>query len=160
GKRHGTTGATARCLIRRSRIRRASGLQRDNGKESGGRQQPGAGARICGSGLVHGGSHRYGLRKNASIAGLMDSRIYLDNAATAFPKPEEVYKAQDHAFRNCGNPGRGAHKFAIDSARTVFEARASISEFLGVGDPSRLVFTPGCTYSINIALRGLGLKRG
>ncbi len=91
---------------------------------------------------------------------MTDKIIYFDNAATSFPKPESVYVAHDAYFRTGGNPGRGAHKLALASARTIFEARTSIAKFLGAERDERLIFTPGCTYSINMVLRGCGLKRG
>jgi selenocysteine lyase/cysteine desulfurase len=78
--------------------------------------------------------------------------IYLDNAATSFPKPEQVYKAHDKYFRLAGNAGRGGHKLSIESARVVFESRLKIAQFLGVRRTECLVFTGGCTESINIAL--------
>lgn len=83
--------------------------------------------------------------------------IYFDNAATSYPKPEAVYQTQDASLRKAGNPGRGAHRLAVDSARTVFESRTAIAAFLGIASPERLIFTPGCTYSINTILRGLSL---
>jgi cysteine desulfurase family protein len=86
--------------------------------------------------------------------------IYLDNAATSFPKPESVYAAHDAYFRSAGNPGRGAHTLALHSARAVFEARTMIAEFLGADRDERLIFTPSCTYSINMVLKGVGLKHG
>lgn len=86
--------------------------------------------------------------------------IYFDNAATSFPKPEAVYAAQDAYSRRAANPGRGAHKPALDSARWIFEARLATARFLGLSHPERLIFTPGCTYSINMALKGLPLSRG
>lgn len=90
----------------------------------------------------------------------MSKIIYLDNASTSFPKPESVYQAHDEYARRAANPGRGVHKMALDSARTIFEARNSIAELLGVSHPERLIFTPGCTYSINTALRGFPFKQG
>ena len=83
---------------------------------------------------------------------------YLDNAATTFPKPEVVYLAQDEYSRQAANPGRGAHRLAMESARSVFEARNSVAALLGIKNVERLVFTPGCTHSINMALKGLGLQ--
>lgn len=81
--------------------------------------------------------------------------IYFDNAATTFPKPEAVYTAADSYFRGAANPGRGAHSLAMASANAVFETRIEIAQLLGIKDPSRLIFTPGCTYSINFALLGM-----
>lgn len=80
--------------------------------------------------------------------------IYFDNAATSYPKPEVVYREHDAYFRTAGNPGRGAHRLALESARLVFESRNTISDFLGIDNPERLIFTPGATYSINTVLRG------
>lgn len=82
--------------------------------------------------------------------------IYLDNAATSFPKPESVYVAVDHTLRHCGaNPGRGGHRMSLDAARLVFEAREAVAGFFGIRDASRLVFTSGATEAINLALFGL-----
>ena len=86
--------------------------------------------------------------------------MYLDNAATSFPKPESVYAAHDAYLRSAGNPGRGAHRLALLAARTIFEARTSLAKFLGAQFPERLVFTPGCTASINTVLKGIGLQQG
>lgn len=80
--------------------------------------------------------------------------IYFDNAATTFPKPEEVYKALEQSFRSAGNAGRGGHALALNNARTIFDAREYIADFLGVRAAERLIFTPGCTYSINMVLQG------
>jgi cysteine desulfurase / selenocysteine lyase len=78
--------------------------------------------------------------------------IYLDNAATTYPKPEEVYLALDREMRRSGNSGRGAHTLALNCARTIFESRESIADFLGVSRSERLIFTPGCTQSLNVVL--------
>ncbi|HEY9756658.1 MAG TPA: aminotransferase class V-fold PLP-dependent enzyme [Oculatellaceae cyanobacterium] len=80
--------------------------------------------------------------------------IYFDNAATTFPKPEEVYKALERSFRSAGNAGRGGHALALNTARTIFDARENIADFLGVNAAERLIFTPGCTYALNMVLKG------
>jgi len=86
--------------------------------------------------------------------------IYLDNAATSFPKPEEVLRAVYHTLRLAGgSPGRSGHRLAIKADRTVFEARENICHLLGVGDSSRLIFTSGATESLNLAIKGI-LKSG
>jgi selenocysteine lyase/cysteine desulfurase len=85
---------------------------------------------------------------------------YFDNAATTFPKPEAVYLACDQFLRSAANPGRGGHRRSLDSTRLIFEARQSIAAFFGIKQVQRLVFTPGCTYSLNAALKGLALKTG
>jgi len=82
--------------------------------------------------------------------------IYLDNAATTFPKPEQVYRAMDRALREIGvGPGRGSYSRGLDATRLVFEARENIARFFGVGDSSRIVFTHSATESLNLAVNGL-----
>lgn len=82
--------------------------------------------------------------------------IYLDNAATSYPKPESVYRAMDAALRELGgNPGRGGHRMAVDAARLVFETRETVAGLFGITDSSRLVFTASATMAINQALFGL-----
>ena len=81
--------------------------------------------------------------------------IYLDNAATSFPKPESVYRAVDRAMREMGgNAGRGGHKAASHALQTIKETRAYLSEFLGLHDPTRLIFTLNATDSLNMAIKG------
>ncbi len=86
--------------------------------------------------------------------------IYFDNAASTHPKPETVYLAADRQFRAGGSPGRSAHALAMQASQMVFETRLKTASFLGVSSPERIVFTPGCTQSINMVLRGIGLKAG
>jgi cysteine desulfurase/selenocysteine lyase len=86
--------------------------------------------------------------------------IYLDNAATTYPKPEEVY-AQTFRFmkEGAGNPGRGSHHFSTVSAQMVENARRQVARFFGVAEYQRVIFTYNCTDSINIILKGY-LKSG
>lgn len=82
--------------------------------------------------------------------------IYLDNAATSFPKPETVYRSIDETLRQFGgNPGRGGHQLALDASRIVFTAREAVAGFFGINDSSRVVFTANATAAINQALFGL-----
>jgi cysteine desulfurase family protein len=84
------------------------------------------------------------------------NRIYLDNAATSWPKPETVIEAMSGFMRQyAGSPGRSAHQFSIASARVIYEARALFADFFKVPDSSRVIFTSGATAAINMALRGL-----
>ncbi|TSK08882.1 MAG: aminotransferase class V-fold PLP-dependent enzyme [Geobacter sp.] len=86
--------------------------------------------------------------------------VFLDNAATSFPKPDAVYQAMDAAMRDVGvAPGRGGYRQSLAAARIVFEARSALARFFGVPDSSRLIFTHSATESINIAVFGL-LKPG
>lgn len=86
--------------------------------------------------------------------------IYLDNAATSFPKPPGVYAAVDHALREIGvGPGRGGYRQSLDATRLVFAARESAAVLFGITDSSRLVFTHSATEGLNLATIGL-LKPG
>lgn len=82
--------------------------------------------------------------------------VYLDNAATSFPKPEAVYAAVDWALRHIGaSAGRGGHRRAIEAGRIVFETREAAAGLFGVRDSSRIAFTANATEAINFALFGL-----
>src|SRR3989338_4709518 len=86
--------------------------------------------------------------------------IYLDNAATSYPKPESVYKRIDHILRSIGgNPGRSGHSMALDAGRVIFEARESAARLFNVKDASRIAFTKNATEAINVAFKGI-LKPG
>ena len=90
----------------------------------------------------------------------MTSRIYLDNAATSFPKPEAVYAAMDHYHRSLGAAvGRGAYQAAMDVQSVVRRCRKRAAELLGAESSERVLFTFNGTDSLNIALHGL-LKPG
>lgn len=82
--------------------------------------------------------------------------IYLDNAATTFPKPEEVYQAVDYTQRNMAvNVGRGSYKVASDAMKVVDETRYLMAELLGVENPNNVVFTPSATIAANQIIMGL-----
>jgi cysteine desulfurase / selenocysteine lyase len=86
--------------------------------------------------------------------------LFLDNAATSFPKPDSVYRAMDAAMREVGvAPGRGGYRQSLAAARIVYETRSALARFFGVSDSSRLIFTHSATESLNIAVSGL-LKPG
>lgn len=86
--------------------------------------------------------------------------IYLDNAATTFPKPERVYHAIDNCLRTYGaNPGRSGHKFALTAAREIYKTRELAADFFGIKDPLQIVFTSNATESLNLAMKGV-LKDG
>ncbi len=81
--------------------------------------------------------------------------IYLDNAATSFPKPEPVYQALDRFARtNLANPGRAGHRMAVESERTLEDARHALNRFFNGPAPERWVFTLNCTDALNIAIKG------
>lgn len=80
---------------------------------------------------------------------------YLDNGATTFPKPEEVYRAAESAMRECGgNPGRGVHPLAVASMNAVYDCREAVAELFG-GQPERVIFTVNATEALNLAIKGL-----
>ena len=82
--------------------------------------------------------------------------IYLDNAATSFPKPPEVAEAiLEFLTHKAGNPGRSGHSLAVAADAVVAETRRSLASLLGVRDPSRLVFTLNGTAALNLAMYGL-----
>lgn len=82
--------------------------------------------------------------------------IYLDNAATTFPKPEEVYQAVDYTQRNMAvNVGRGSYKVASDAMKLVDETRYLVAELLGAENPNNVVFTPSATIAANQIIMGL-----
>lgn len=86
--------------------------------------------------------------------------IYLDSAATSWPKPEGVIKAMTDCIRDVGaNPGRGGHKMSLAAGRIIYETRELIAELFNIDDPLQVVFTGNATEAINIALKGL-LKPG
>lgn len=83
-------------------------------------------------------------------------RIYLDNAATSFPKPEGVYTSVDRYQRQIGAAiGRGAYQSSLDATAIVERCRTRIAELLGAGSRERIVFTFNGTDSLNLALHGL-----
>jgi cysteine desulfurase family protein len=82
--------------------------------------------------------------------------IYFDNAATSWPKPPGVAEAMVHFLEAVGaNPGRSAHRQAIESGRIVYGAREAVCELFHAPDPLRLVFTKNVTEALNLALQGL-----
>ncbi|HOQ01676.1 MAG TPA: aminotransferase class V-fold PLP-dependent enzyme [Acetivibrio clariflavus] len=82
--------------------------------------------------------------------------IYLDNAATSYPKPENVYQEMMRCMKEyCANPGRGGHELSLRSGRAVMEAREIIAEFFNIQNPMRLIFTKNATEALNIGFRVL-----
>ena len=86
--------------------------------------------------------------------------IYLDNAATSFPKPAEVITAVTEALKAPASPGRSGHTAALGASRTIHQARKNIARLFGIKDNSRIAFTSNITWAINMALGGFKLKAG
>ena len=86
--------------------------------------------------------------------------IYLDNAATTYPKPKQVLLAmQRFMTETSGSPGRSGHRLSLDAGRVVLDTRTSLAALFGVADPLRIVLTKNATEALNIAVCGL-LKPG
>lgn len=86
--------------------------------------------------------------------------IYLDNAATSWPKPPAVLRAMCAAMEEAGgNPGRSGHRLAMRAAEILCECRENLARLLGAPDPLRICFTSNATESLNLALKGV-LKAG
>ncbi|MBU1405926.1 MAG: aminotransferase class V-fold PLP-dependent enzyme [Proteobacteria bacterium] len=82
--------------------------------------------------------------------------IYLDNAATSFPKPPEVGETMLRMIREISlSPGRSAHRFSLAASRVIFEARERVADFFGCPDSSRVVFTSNVTEALNVGIFGL-----
>lgn len=86
--------------------------------------------------------------------------IYLDNAATTWPKPPAVLAAVDNGMRRLGsNPGRGGYEMSLRSSDAIYECRKTAAGLFGAPGPECVVFTQNCTHAINIVLKGM-LKPG
>ena len=82
--------------------------------------------------------------------------IYLDNAATSFPRPAAVARAMTDALTRCGgNPGRAGHALALAAGRTVEGCREAIAAMLGETDATRVVFACNATDALNMAIHGV-----
>lgn len=85
----------------------------------------------------------------------MEGIINFDNAATTFPKPEEVKAAAVYAMNNSGgNAGRGGHKLAMKTGAMVFAARQAAADFFHAA-PENTIFTLNCTHALNTAIKGI-----
>lgn len=85
--------------------------------------------------------------------------VYLDNAATSWPKPEAVYQIVEKTLRLGGNAGRGVNSSSLSASRVLHNARYSLAELFNISQPEQIVFTQNVTEAINLALKGL-LKPG
>jgi len=86
--------------------------------------------------------------------------IYLDNAATSWPKPECVYQAIGEFLRTKGgNPGRDGHSMSVAAAEAVEETRALVARLVHAPRKERVIFTLNCTDALNMGLKGL-LREG
>jgi cysteine desulfurase family protein len=87
---------------------------------------------------------------------MSNSIIYLDNAATSFPKPREVLEKMVETYARLGvSPGRGGYDLATEAAELVFQTRQKLARFFCAPDPERVIFTANATDALNIAIQGL-----
>lgn len=85
--------------------------------------------------------------------------IYLDNAATSYPKPLNVRKAVSSSFSYSANPGRAGHRLSIKASEEIYNCRNKIADMFGVDNPEKVIFTSGCTVALNTVIKGI-LSKG
>lgn len=86
----------------------------------------------------------------------MSKTVYLDNAATTFPKPECVYKYMDEFYRQYGvNAGRSGYKLSMIANEVIQETRKELCGLVGIEDANKVIFTPSATIAMNQVLNGL-----
>lgn len=86
--------------------------------------------------------------------------IYLDNAATSFPKPPQVYKEMDAFFRQrAANPGRAGYRLSLEAEREIEAARKVLASLFGAKESHRIIFALNATDALNIGIKGL-LRQG
>jgi len=85
--------------------------------------------------------------------------VYLDNAATSFPKPECVYREMDRCMREyCANPGRGGHVLSIKAGMAVTDTREKVCRLFNIREPLQLSFTKNATEALNMAIKGVATQ--
>lgn len=82
--------------------------------------------------------------------------IYLDNAATSYPKPPQVIRAMAGTLDKLGaNPGRSGHRLSLYAGRVVQACREELARLMSMEHPERVIFTRNCTEALNLAIRGM-----
>ena len=85
--------------------------------------------------------------------------IYLDNAATTYPKPKSVIESVYNSMRYYGaNPGRSGYKMALETAEKIYESREAARSFFNVERAENIIFTHNCTAALNICIKSLAKK--
>lgn len=81
--------------------------------------------------------------------------IYLDHAATSWPKPQPVIEAVQHALLyESANPGRGSHRMAVQASRVIFQTRKGLAKLFQVKNPNDIAFAANTTAALNLAIKG------
>jgi cysteine desulfurase/selenocysteine lyase len=87
---------------------------------------------------------------------MSDALIYLDNAATSWPKPDAVGAAMvDFLTHRAGNPGRGGHKLAREATQVLDDVRNKLASLVNAPCSQRMILTHGCTDALNLAIHGV-----
>ena len=87
--------------------------------------------------------------------------VYMDNAATSYPKPPAVEEAILHYHRHLGaSAGRGAYPRAVATGRLLEDTRRLLAKLFNVRQPERLIFTFNATDALNLAIKGIPWKAG
>lgn len=97
------------------------------------------------------------LRVNTSETNSLSTKriVYLNNAATSFPKPPGVVNAVVEALNHMGgSPGRGGQRISKAASETVWQARQAVARLFGIADPRRVIFTGNATEALNLAIHG------
>ena len=90
----------------------------------------------------------------------MDGIIYLDNAATTYPKPPEVYQFMNEFYQKHGvNPGRSGYDMSLETEEIVHKARKTLTKFFNGNDPNQLTFSYNASDSLNMIVGGM-LEQG
>lgn len=86
--------------------------------------------------------------------------VYLDNAATSYPKPTEVYEEVLRCMESYGaNPGRASHDMAVQASNKIMETRELLSELFNIQNPLNVILTSNATEALNLGIKGI-LRRG
>ena len=92
---------------------------------------------------------------------MLEENIYLDNAATTFPKSEAIYKAMDDANRRFAvNAGRGSYKLAREANAIIDDTKERLLRLVSASSTSKVVFTSSITISLNMILQGITWQKG
>ncbi|QYR21714.1 aminotransferase class V-fold PLP-dependent enzyme [Paenibacillus sp. sptzw28] len=85
-----------------------------------------------------------------------ESLIYLDHAATSWPKPREVIEAVVKTMEeDAANPGRGSHQMAVRASRILFDTRKTVAKLFRIANPNDIAFTSNTTMALNMAIKGI-----
>ncbi len=85
--------------------------------------------------------------------------IYLDNAATTYPKPQIVRNAVSNSFSYSANPGRAGHRLSIKASEVVYSCRERLCELFKFNKPENIILTQSCTFALNTVIKGV-LSKG